>query len=454
MTAELLRLEVKTTCNTPDEEIVRNIRASRDRPGTKWLAEPGPVKDRTLLIVGSGPSAWAALAQLELGDYDVMALNGAYGALLDAGYAAPMYYAQLDARAFNLPFLRKTSHGTKYLLAAQVHPDIFDALAGHDVTTFHLNTETEQQVFGGTEGLFLGSAGGTIGTTAIALGGLLGYRHIIVIGYDSSFGPAGSHMVPQSQNAKQPTIEVEFDGKWYTTTATMAGQVNEYLDWLNALQNTWPGLAVDHIGEGLLYDYVQAAVLHSAIAQAPVSREEELAKYDVIYNSDPEYRSTQKRLAGVRRALESVYAPNLSYLDVSCGRGETLDLARSVGFESVSGTETVRSLVESRADVTEAVLPDTRLPGKCADVVSLIEVIEHLVPDDVEPALRELERLARKYIIISAATSPSFHNFVSLHPSARPEREWDALLRKTYPSAEVARLPYDFHPSPAWIITL
>jgi SAM-dependent methyltransferase len=381
-----------------------------------------------------------------------MALNGAYAALIEAGFAVPKYFAALDAREVNVNFLRDPRKETQFFLASQCHSKMFDLLEGYDVTAFHLNTESTLSVLGvGYEGSFLGSAGGTMGSTSLALAGILGYRHLILVGFDSSHAQNLSHLVVQPQNVGEHTMEVEFDGKWYRTTPTLAAQVNEFVPWMNALRNTWPEIVVDFIGQGLLYDYMEAL---SNGGPRAVTREAELAKYEVIYNTDPEYHSTEKRLAGVRRALESVYAPSLSYLDVSCGRGETLDLARELGFEGVSGTETVASLIESRSDVVEAILPDTHLPSKCADVVSLIEVIEHLVPADVEPALRELGRLARKHIVISAATTPSFHNFVSLHPSHRPADEWDALFRKVFPTALVKRLPYNFPPSPAWIITL
>lgn len=276
--APLHKLEVVTTCNTSDEDVVANIRATSKRPGTKWLAL-APPKERTLVIVGSGPSAWDALAQLKLGEYDVMALNGAYSALIEAGYAPPKYYAQLDARAFNVPFLRCRSHATEYILAAQVHPDVFNLLDGYDVTTFHLNTETEQQVYGGTEGLFLGSAGGTIGTTALAIAGALGYRHLILVGYDSSFSGDKSHLVAQPQNAGQNTLPVEFEGRWYITTPTLAAQVSESIMWLNALRASFPDIVVDLIGEGLFYDFVSAHYGTGKGPPPPTSREEELARY-------------------------------------------------------------------------------------------------------------------------------------------------------------------------------
>jgi hypothetical protein len=385
-----------------------------------------------------------------------MALNGAYAALIEAGFPVPKYFAALDSREVNVNFLRTARKETEFLLAAQCHPKMFDLLDGFHVTTFHLNTETEQTVYGaGYEGLFLGSAGGTIGTTALAIAGVLGYRHLILVGFDSSHVQNLSHLVLQPQNASQQTLDVEFDGKWYTTTPTLAAQVNEFLPWTNALIASFPGLALDFIGQGLLYDYIEANAKAGVASpdDCKTTREEELARYPSIYAEDPEYKCTDRRLAGLKDALIECQAfGGMTYLDVSCGRGESLDLARGLGY-TASGTETVPQLIAARDDVQAAVLPNTGLPDQCADVVSLIEVIEHLVPADVEPALRELGRLARKYIIVSAATFPSWKNGANLHPSARTEAKWDALLRSIW-GDRVAKAPSPIHPSPAWIITL
>jgi hypothetical protein len=447
----LLQLEVRTTCNTPDEDIVAQIRASKERGG-KWLESLTPANGRTLLIAGSGPSAWKALESINGIECDVMALNGAYAALIDRGYPVPKFYAQLDARQVNVNFLRDARKETQYLLASQVHPDTFDLLRDFDVTTFHLNTETEQQVFGGTEGLFYGSAGGTIGSTALALAATLGYRHLVLVGYDSSFDNGKSHLVPQSQNDGQRTLEVEFNGKWYKTTPTLAGQVNEFFPWNQALHNTFPDIVVDLAGEGLFYDFVE---YNTGFPPCITTREQELARYPAIYAEDPEYRCTLPRLDGLMEAFLEIPEPRetLTYLDISCGRGESLDLATRMGFADVRGTETVPALIAARDNVTSAVLPDTGLAPKCADVVCLIEVIEHLVPDDVEPALRELERLARKYVLVSAATFPSWRNGANLHPSARTEEEWAMLFEKLWPG-KARKLKHRIHPSPAWIITL
>lgn len=225
----LHQLEVQTTCNTTDDEIIANLKASKERNWTKWLDVNPEVNPRPLIVCGSGPSAWQILKEIGVDKCDIMALNGAYNALKSAGYK-PKYYCQLDAREFNVPFVSNPDHDTEFFLAAQCHPAVYDALQGYKVTSFHLATETSQKVFGGESGTFLGGSGGTVGMTALALAGVIGYRTLILVGFDSSYDEGKSHMVDQPQNKDQPVIPVEFCGRWYLTTATLAEQTMKFFD--------------------------------------------------------------------------------------------------------------------------------------------------------------------------------------------------------------------------------
>lgn len=410
MAEELHRLVVETTCNTGDKELLANLNSARDRGLPKLLFEPA--HKRSLVICGSGPSLRDYLAVVSL-DCDFMALNGAYGILLDAGIPAK-YFAMLDARAANLNFLELIHPDTQFLLAPQCHPDIFDALEGRNVTLFHLNTPTNHKVFPG-EPIYLGG-GGTIGLTAIAIGAALGYRHITLLGYDSSYRGAHSHARYQEQNAGQATLPVWIEDREYLSTPAMAQQVMDFFPWHAALQKAFPGLIIDVVGEGLFYDYV---VTNN---KAP-TRESEAAKYVGMYEEE-NYRMPAHRLAGIRDLLFASRGSSL--LDVGTGRGETLMVAREAGFTVVRGTETVAALLNEH--VEKALLPNLPFPDASYDVVTSFEVIEHLLPEDVVPALHELARVARERVIFSVATCSDMRSGIELHPSARPEPEWDSLI--------------------------
>jgi hypothetical protein len=395
-----------------------------------------PAHDRVLAIVGSGPSlreTWGLIPR----DCDVMALNAAYRFLLTRG-RTPQYFAMLDARECNASFLDVVSTQTQFLVASQCARNIFDRLTGVDVRLFHLSTPTTRSVFS-DRALYVGG-GGTIGLTAIALAMALGYRTVMLYGFDSSFNGGAKHAEFQPQNEGLNELDVWVQDRKYRTTHAMAAQTMDFFPFLNAIRRICPEFVIHLVGSGLFYDFV------TTNNNAP-TRERELAKYVEAYKHD-DYGMTQERRDGLDKLIGAL--PCKSYLDVSTGRGETLELARKHGYEIVNGTETVPALCNEH--VTEAVLPSIPYPDKSFEVVSLIEVIEHLLPEDIRPALAELTRLASKHILISAAVQECWIGGVNLHPSAMPVEQWDELFREVW--GDKAYRVGHLGGSPAWRVDL
>lgn len=434
----LVPLCLELQVNETRDQILENLRASYERTSVPDLdVSPNP-KSNTLAIVASGPSLKRHWNELEKFD-SIMALNGAYRFLLERGIT-PEWFAMLDAREVNTNFVDSPSTKTKHLLASQVHPAVYEKLADVPVIAFHLKCPSTDEVFGETVTKI--GAASTIGLTSLVLAAALGYRKVALFGYDSSLENGSGHAMPQAQNASDVTIPVYLGDKMYLCTHSMAAQAQNFKMVMSRLKVEWPNFQASFHGEGLFYDY--------ANIPSPVTREGELAKYVAAYE-DPGYCMTKPREAALDRALvEARDAGCQTYLDVSCGRGESLAIAESHGFIAFA-TETVPYLIGGK--VVAGVLPALPFPDKSFEVVSLIEVIEHLVPEDVLPALHELYRIASKQIIISAATSPAWHGNVDLHPSARTEQRWHDLFVSIW-GDKVTRLSYDFPPSPAWRVII
>jgi SAM-dependent methyltransferase len=215
----------------------------------------------------------------------------------------------------------------------------------------------------------------------------------------------------------------------------------DFYPFYKALIGEFPGFVVYLRGDGMFYDFVKTNNVER-------TRDTELSKYSLAYEME-DYGMSAQRKNGLEKLLEDIPV-RTSYLDISCGRGETLLLADKLGYEHVRGTETVPALLNER--VSHATLPSTGLQDKSYDVVSLIEVIEHLLADDVEPALHELTRLARRHILISAAVQDCWIGGLNLHPSAKPEEEWDELFRKVW-NGRAYRVG-SLGGSPAWRVDL
>jgi len=162
-------------------------------------------------------------------------------------------------------------------------------------------------------------------------------------------------------------------------------------------------------------------------------QEAERQKYEAVYRQ-PNYRMGADRLGFAQELLLNA---NLdSYLDVSCGRGEMLDYAKTIGIEKVQGTEVV-SYLTKRPDVIKANAWDIDLPDSSFQGVSLFDVIEHLLPEDTEKTLIELKRLASHVIFFTAANYSASGGGVELHVNRKPYLEWHDILKSVYSDCKV-----------------
>jgi hypothetical protein len=89
-------------------------------------------------------------------------------------------------------------------------------------------------------------------------------------------------------------------------------------------------------------------------------------------------------------------------------------------------------------------------------VVSLFDVIEHLIPGDDELACRELARVAKRHILITANNRPSFNKAGDdLHINKRPYEEWDQLFKSWFHGARVTWIRgHRSYISEAWRVDL
>lgn len=162
---------------------------------------------------------------------------------------------------------------------------------------------------------------------------------------------------------------------------------------------------------------------------ADEERDRERAKYEAAYQR-PSYKMGPERLTNSQAAIRK-WATGRGYqhfLDVGAGRGEMLDYAEGFEFRQVGGTEIVKELLERDPRLTYGEAHALPFPDRSADVVTCFDVLEHLLPRDVNKAVDELFRVARCVVIISAAADSQFQAGVEHHPSRRPLDQWRVLL--------------------------
>jgi SAM-dependent methyltransferase len=111
------------------------------------------------------------------------------------------------------------------------------------------------------------------------------------------------------------------------------------------------------------------------------------------------------------RLIEKVVAPPASLLDVGCGTGELLAVARKRGWTAAGVEPVARSAafaVEQRGlDVTAATLEESGRPEGSFDVVSAFHVVEHMT--DSCRFLRTISRWARPggFVVVEV---PNWHS--------------------------------------------
>ena len=114
-----------------------------------------------------------------------------------------------------------------------------------------------------------------------------------------------------------------------------------------------------------------------------------------------------------------------------------LGVAWELGFAPVFGTEIVPALLKD-GKIFYAEVHALPFSDRSFDVVTMIDVIEHLIPGDDELACKELRRIARHHILLSANNRQSYkHIGEELHINRRPYHEWHSLFMAWFPGTVI-----------------
>jgi hypothetical protein len=277
--------------------------------------------------------------------------------------------------------------------------------------------------------------GNCSGFQAINLAILFGATRIILVGFDMRVVNGQRH----------------FFGD-HPAPLGNACQYEHFLPAFEAAARTLPRhISIVNCTPGSALKCFPMASLDAALSDRSALRKQEQAKYVRAYR-ESEYRMGARRMADTLKDLAEV--PPGSLLDVGCGRGELFEPAQSMGFNPVHGVEVVPELVDGHRVVYGQVhaLPFSEL---AFDVVTMFDVIEHLVPGDDELACRELARVARKHILVTANNETSQKAIgEELHINRRSYDEWDALFRQWFPGTVTKIAGERQHPSQGWRVDL
>jgi len=402
----------------------------RTRARRKWELD---LDGATVVIAASGPSqTLEALAIAKASGAVVIAINSTWRI---AGEAAVLYGA--DARWWKRGAPKANEFAGLRISAERV--------TGLDAPVRQFKVAPDYPMR--FDGEMLGH-GGNSAYQAANLAALWGARRIILTGVDCK-SPGdhwhGRHEGPAEDETNEGTIAL-----WLQCWADAAKQLERQ------------GVEVINCSPDSALDVFPRAALVDALPMAE-ARLVESEKYVRAYSA-LNYHMGAKRMVDAIRALKALPGRG-SYLDVSTGRGEMLDIALELGFGIVRGTEFIPQLtdnyegpdakaVNTDRPIELAAAHDLPFADGAFDVVSMFDVIEHLLPGDDELACRELARVAGKHIILSANNRPSFNVAGDdLHINKRAYPEWDRLFRRWFPG-KVIHLGGKAYVSELWRIDL
>ncbi len=190
--------------NTSHEDIYAHMRRNVKRHIPQ--AHPWPANQYRAMLLCGGPSLSDHLDEIKRKrrqGWKVITVNGTHDWALDHGIR-PSLFLLVDARQFNVRFVKRPQKKCRYMIASQAHPDVFDALEGYDLHIWHAgeNSPEEGRILNRHyAGRWASVPGGTsIGTRAIGMAWWLGIRTIDVYGFDCCYRKKQHHAYEQPEN--------------------------------------------------------------------------------------------------------------------------------------------------------------------------------------------------------------------------------------------------------------
>lgn len=411
-----LVLPVLVLCNTPDEELNRNIRENSKHvlPWVGWEEPHGGAA----VLVGGGPSVADHIEEIRAlkdSGATIFAMNAASVFLRDHEIECD-FQVIADAKPETATLVDPDADG--YLVASQVDEATMSrVMVDPDaVCLWHLGIEGMEDLFPDERvkngGYSLIGGGASVGNSALCLAYVMGYRSLTCFGYDSSHRAGWSHAYPQPMNDIIPTIDVTWAGKTYTSGLAMKAQAEKFQITAQSLKQEGVDIAV--IGNGLL----------PAMYNTPPTDLEERDKYRLMWQFDG-YRGFSPGEQLVEQFID-IIRPTGLIVDFGCGTGRASLALSKLGHEVVlvdfadnCRDEEALDLPFLEWDLTHP-CPLTAPYGICTDVM------EHIPLKDVDTVLKNIMNSAKTCFFQISTVQDVYGDVIGqrLHHTVRPFEWW------------------------------
>ncbi len=189
--------------------------------------------DNRIAVVGGGPSLKHNLKELRRYKY-IMACGSVHDYLVDNNIF-PTWCAVTDPDEIMIKYLQRPSPHTKYLLASQCHPKLFDHLRYDDVFVWHAGGSPEEnQLIKFPDTDYVLGGGCTIGTRAIVIATHFGFENITLFGFDSCIVGDEHHaydFVDPSKETLGHIFDIKVgseDSPTFKVAGYMVGQIRDF----------------------------------------------------------------------------------------------------------------------------------------------------------------------------------------------------------------------------------
>ena len=216
------------------------------------------VRPEAISIVCYGPSLKDTWQDIER---PIMSVSGAHDFLIERGIV-PDYHVDSDPRAHKAEFTKNPHKDVRYLMASCCDPQMWENLAGHDVSLWHsLNNEvTARWVEANDPTGPIITGGSTVGLRAIELAGVMGFNRFRIFGMDSCYRGEETHAgAHNGKFQRRIKVSVTENGYEYLTSPQLIGAAREFIDYVSSR----PIRSMRLFGNGLMQEmYYQSAKMY------------------------------------------------------------------------------------------------------------------------------------------------------------------------------------------------
>lgn len=248
---KLVPLKIEARCIADKKTLLKHIRTAMKRDMSEVM--PALVNhDGQIALVGAGVTVKDYVDNIrghQQAGHPIVAIKAAYDWLMEEGIV-PDLCVMVDPQENQTRYFKHLNKHTKFLIASQCHPKLFDHFEGYAALRWHCFSNVgEKELLEKLPGRHVLVTGGTTsGLRAICLSFMLGFHKFHLYGYDScSNTGVGGHI---SSEKMIPVYVNDSKGnpREFMTTPAMAKQAEEFPHLFNVL----PGFTCHIYGDGLI----------------------------------------------------------------------------------------------------------------------------------------------------------------------------------------------------------